>query len=229
MILKTIKVSKKYGLRNCLYFIILFFISCLLSELTYFFLELNQNGYFLITLYLYLISCLSAVYVLVGTRLIFIMKHSKKSHMAKQLYPANIIDLITFNDSDGGTEMYGSNIYSSKSAHSNNPLYSSTPSKYSNSNYNSMDSFSNFTTNSNYGNFSSHSNPINYNNSRYDLVNNNISMSAPIIRNTINGTYSNSQFPSVHSNYTKYEEDKITNNPNNYFFNLALEKIGNEK
>jgi len=96
MTIKTIKVSRQYGEVRYVLFILFLLFSSLLYEFIFIILIHESKGttIFLISHAIYMCSCLCCAYLLVGHRLIYVLKHPIKNNM----YQGNDINNDYFNN-----------------------------------------------------------------------------------------------------------------------------------
>jgi len=104
MTVKTRRISKKHGDIMFIFFIILLLFSSLLFEISFSYLMKTYSYFtnFSFSFYAYIVTCLASVYMLVGTRLLYIRKHisNEESFIGNNMnndyfdHAINIIDFI---------------------------------------------------------------------------------------------------------------------------------------
>lgn len=219
MVTKSMIISRKFGLSNCYYFNILFYSTWILSEIAYLFFEKMSANLYVTFQILYLICCIASVYLLVGIRLIYIFRSD-----GNQFYDnSNVIDYVTFDDDS-------SNNISQKDDINAFTNFNSNTNNLSNFNSSSSKTMSNFSMHSNHSNYSLNRNNYNASSNTYmtNLSNSPLSNynSPPNSYNSL-GRNKNNNIGIYNSNNNKmYQENEIDKNPNNYYFNLALENMG---
>jgi len=240
--LKTIKVSKKFGEVKFILFIALLLFGSIIYEITFIYLatfNFDNIIYFFFSHILYLISSILCIYLLVGSRIIYLMRHHQKRDISKNdnEYFDNIVNIVDFIPLKRGNNKNHILDYKYNEI---NKLSNNTLTNRSNkiSHY-----YLNNIRNININNNNISSTNTNVNNNNFTFNSNNNSNNNDNINNN-NGRFHNAQMDQYMNNYINgYNDymkinnvnnspnnsgdyiDLIDNNPNNYFFNQSLKML----
>ena len=131
LIIKSKKVSNKFNKIGFIYFIIIFTICSLMSEISYFFLNQGNFFGFFGAFALYIVGSLCSVYILVGSKLTYIRKHpNENENTFSNKNNLNISDFIPSNIKELKNKDFLSKRETKKSKSDNHEKSSSTEDEY---------------------------------------------------------------------------------------------------
>ncbi|OUM70050.1 hypothetical protein PIROE2DRAFT_2006 [Piromyces sp. E2] len=228
MTYKTFKVSRKKGEIKFIFLIVLILFLDIMYEISYFFLGSFNTGvvvYIIISQSLYIIGSVYYVYLLVGARLIYVIKHPIKNGAfnGNSVYndyfdiTINLVDFIPLKKEEKSKYT----CFGKRNKYAINKKEKDYKYNILNNNYNHNNKFSNYPNNINFNNNNNNNNNnINNNINNNNINNNNINNNSMTYYNNIKNSESiNTYINSYISNYTdyinNYNNNKLNNNNNN--------------